>query len=65
MSDRKEYKKFFKVEVEERKFDRKCKYCGWTNRILNKYHRIPCKNCGNMVFLSKKDEFVYRLGAKL
>lgn len=52
-----------KVKYEEKKklFDRKCKRCGYTNRILNKYKKIPCKNCGYYVFLNEKEEFKYRI----
>lgn len=55
------YRDTIKLETEKMKYSRKCPYCGWINEIINKYHRIPCKNCGNMVFLNKKDEFKYKL----
>lgn len=50
-----------KLEIEKKKFRRICKYCGWTNLILNKYNRIPCKNCGNMIYLTNKDEMKYKI----
>lgn len=51
----------FKFEEEKKKYDRKCKVCGYTNRVLSKYGKIPCKNCGNYVFSSDKEEFKYRM----
>lgn len=55
------YKETIKLETEKAKYTRKCPYCGWKNEITNKYHRVPCKNCGNMVYLHKRDEFKYKL----
>lgn len=51
----------YEMEQAKRKFDVKCKNCGWTNRIINKYNRIPCKHCGTYVFLTPKDEFMYKM----
>lgn len=51
----------FKLEISKKKFDRKCKHCGYTNRILNHYNREICKHCGNYVFLDDRDEFIYRI----
>jgi len=45
--------------------DRKCKRCGYTNRIRNKDDKIPCKNCGYYVFISDEEEFIYRLKEEL
>lgn len=53
---------YTKLEVEKKKYDRICSYCGWTNRVINRYNRIPCKNCGNMIYLNKIDEFKHKLG---
>lgn len=52
-------------EEEKKKYDRKCKYCGWTNRVLSRYGKIPCKHCGHYVFLNSLDEFKYRIREKL
>ena len=54
-----------RYEEEKKKFDRKCKCCGYTNRILNKYKKIPCKHCGNYVFLNDYEEFKYRVMEKI
>ena len=59
-------KPFYEYETEKmeeckKSYDRKCPHCGYTNRIMNKYRRIPCKNCGTYVFLDKKEEFIYRV----
>ena len=49
-----------KLEEEKLKYDRKCKHCGWRNRIINRNNFVVCKNCKNLVFLSDYDEFKYR-----
>ena len=51
----------FRLELSKKVFDRKCKHCGYTNRVMSHFHREPCKHCGNYVFLSEKDEFCYRI----
>ena len=51
----------YEYEEEKKKYDRKCKYCGWTNRVLSKNKRVPCKNFGRYVFLTPKDEFIYKM----
>ena len=43
---------------------RKCK-CGHSVSIKNRHRREICSNCGRFVFLTKKDEFEYRLKRKL
>ena len=53
-----------KLEMMKKKFDRKCKRCGYTNRVLNKYKRELCKHCGYYVFLDEFDEFKFRLKEK-
>ena len=56
-----------KEELEQAKkvFDRKCKKCGYTNRVINKSGKIPCKNCGTYVFISDEEEFKYRIKEEL
>lgn len=41
----------------KQEFKRVCKHCGWTNVVFNKYNRVLCKNCNNMVYLNEVDEF--------
>lgn len=43
---------------------RKC-VCGHSVTIYNRHRREICSNCGRFVFLTKKDEFEYRLKRKL
>lgn len=43
---------------------RKCK-CGKSVSIFYKERRKPCDRCGRMVFLTKKDEFDYRIKRRL
>lgn len=54
-------------EIKKARFDVKCERCGWRNRLYyGKYmknYRV-CKGCGYLVFLTKKDEFLYRLREK-
>ena len=38
----------------------KCK-CGHSVTIYNRYRRQLCSHCGRVVFLTKKDEFNYKL----
>lgn len=42
----------------------KCK-CGHSVTIYNRHRREICKNCGRYVFLTEKDEFLYRMKRKL
>lgn len=42
----------------------KCK-CGHSVTIYNRHRREICSNCGRIVFLTKKDEFNYKLKRKL
>lgn len=58
-------KEIFIMEEQKKRFDRKCKYCGYTNRVMNHFKREPCKHCGRYVFLNDKDEFIYRIKEKL
>lgn len=53
--------KILNGKKKRKKFDRKCKYCGWTNRVISKYKRVPCKHCGHYVFLTPYDEFMYKM----
>ena len=37
-----------------------CK-CGWKNTITNRYKKMICVNCGNMVYLDDKEEFMVKM----
>lgn len=39
----------------------KCKRCGCTRLLNDKYKKLVCNNCGNYIFLNDKEEFKYRL----
>ena len=54
-----------KIEMDKKKFDRKCKHCGYRNRILSKYKREICKRCGRFVFLNDFDEFEFRITERM
>lgn len=54
-----------KYEQEKKKYDRKCKHCGYTNRIINRYNKVICKHCGRYVFLNDIDEFKFRIGERI
>ena len=41
----------------------KCR-CGHSVSIYNRFRREICSYCGRMVFLTKKDEFKYKLKRK-
>lgn len=43
---------------------RKCK-CGHSVTIYSRHRREICSNCGAYVFLTKKDEFEFKLRKKL
>lgn len=43
---------------------RKCK-CGHSVTIYSRYRREICSNCGRFVFLTKKDEFEYRMKRRM
>ncbi len=43
---------------------RKCK-CGHSVAVKSRYRREICSNCGRYVFLTKEDEFKYRMKRKL
>lgn len=51
----------YEWEEIKKKYDRICKHCGYTNRIINKKNKVICKHCGNYVFLDPKEEFKYRI----
>lgn len=55
------YNEYIEREMKINQFKRKCKHCGWTNIIFNKYNRKLCKNCNNMIYLNEKDEFKNKL----
>lgn len=38
----------------------KCR-CGHSVTIYNRYRRDVCSHCGRIVFLTKKDEYLYKL----
>ena len=42
---------------------KKCK-CGHTLNIYNRHRREICNWCGRIVFLRKKDEFIYNMKRK-
>jgi len=39
----------------------KCENCGHKIFITNKYKKVICNWCGNLVFKDKKTEFMYRM----
>lgn len=41
-----------------------CK-CGWKNTIANRYRKMICVNCGNMVYLDDKEEFMVKIRREL
>ena len=43
----------------------RCNKCGHRMLITNKYGKIPCSWCGNMIFKDKKTEFEFRLKEKM
>lgn len=51
-----------RLKEDERKDKLKvtCK-CGWRNRITNRYGKMVCKNCGHMVYLDKRIEFMDKM----
>jgi len=42
----------------------KCK-CGHSIFITNRYNKVICRWCGELVFRTPKDEFEYRLKEKM
>jgi predicted RNA-binding Zn-ribbon protein involved in translation (DUF1610 family) len=51
-----------RLKEDERKDKLKvvCK-CGWRNIINNRYGKLPCRNCGEMVYLDKRIEFMDKM----
>lgn len=63
MKDKK-YENKVKYEEKIRKNIKNCS-CGWRCKITNKYFKMICPNCGNMVYLRKKDEFMAKMKDEL
>ena len=49
-----------KRDNEKEKLKVTCK-CGWRNIINNRYGKLPCRNCGNMLYLDKRIEFMDKM----
>ena len=53
--------KIERYEEIKKNYDRICPYCGYRNRIMNRFNKKICKRCGNYVFLNPIDEFKYKM----